>query len=61
MVQMLSLTRDELSKTMKQAEDWGLVTTEQANAAAGFNDSLTDLRFGYSAVSTQVALSFYLC
>ncbi|WP_257590116.1 phage tail tape measure protein [Salmonella enterica] len=58
MVQMLSLTRDELSKTMKQAEDWGLVTTEQANAAAGFNDSLTDLRFGYSAVSTQVALSF---
>ncbi|EEU4853469.1 hypothetical protein HBD74_004657 [Salmonella enterica] len=58
MVQMLSLTRDELSKTIKQAEDWGLVTAEQANAAADFNDSLTDLRFGYSAVSTQVALSF---
>ncbi|CNI12069.1 Phage-related protein [Yersinia frederiksenii] len=58
MVQMLSLTRDELAKTMKQADDWGLVTAEQASSAADFNDSLTDLRFGYSAVSTQLALSF---
>lgn len=58
MVQMLSLSREELDKSLKQARDWGVVTTEQADAAAEFNNSLKDLRMGYSSVSTQVALSF---
>ena len=58
MVQMLSLSREELDKSLKQARDWGVVTTEQADAAADFNKSLKDLRMGYSSVSTQVALSF---
>lgn len=58
MVQMLSLSREQLDKSLKQARDWGVVTTEQADAAAEFNNSLKDLRMGYSSVSTQVALSF---
>ncbi|HHJ0550374.1 TPA: hypothetical protein ACQE9T_003303 [Escherichia coli] len=58
MVQMLSLSREELDKSLKQARDWGVVTTEQADAAAEFNNSLKDLRMGYSSVSTQVALGF---
>ncbi|EJB8470765.1 hypothetical protein MW376_000806 [Citrobacter freundii] len=58
MVQMLSLSREELDKSLKQARDWGVVTTEQADAAAEFNNSLKDLRMGYSSVSTQLALSF---
>ncbi|HEM7929941.1 TPA: phage tail tape measure protein [Citrobacter braakii] len=58
MVQMLSLSREELDKSLKQARDWGVVTTEQADAAAEFNNSLKDLRMGYSSVTTQVALSF---
>lgn len=58
MVQMLSLSREELDKSLQQAHDWGVVTTEQADAAAEFNNSLKDLRMGYSSVSTQVALSF---
>ncbi|ARJ43307.1 phage tail tape measure protein [Pantoea alhagi] len=58
MVQMLSLSREELDKSLQQARDWGVVTTEQADAAADFNNSLKDLRMGYSSVSTQVALSF---
>ncbi|CAM7644859.1 Phage tail tape measure protein [Citrobacter portucalensis] len=58
MVQMLSLSREELDKSLKQARDWGVVTTEQTDAAAEFNNSLKDLRMGYSSVSTQVALSF---
>ncbi|HAT2326263.1 TPA: phage tail tape measure protein [Citrobacter freundii] len=58
MVQMLSLSREELDKSLQQAHDWGVVTTEQADAAAEFNKSLKDLRMGYSSVSTQVALSF---
>ncbi|EPR2301232.1 hypothetical protein ACU01P_004588 [Yersinia enterocolitica] len=58
MVQMLSLSREELDKSLKQARDWGVVTIEQADAAAEFNNSLKDLRMGYSSVSTQVALGF---
>lgn len=58
MVQMLSLSREELDKSLKQARDWGVVTTEQADAAAEFNKSLKDLRMGYDSVSTQVALGF---
>ncbi|MCQ4169756.1 phage tail tape measure protein [Hafnia paralvei] len=58
MVQMLSLSREELDKSLKQARDWGIVTTEQADAAAEFNKSLKDLRMGYDSVSTQVALGF---
>ena len=58
MVQMLSLSREELDKSLKQARDWGVVTTEQADAAAEFNNSLKDLRMGYNSVSTQVALGF---
>ncbi|MFU2148834.1 phage tail tape measure protein [Hafnia paralvei] len=58
MVQMLSLSREELDKSLKQARDWGVVTTEQADAAAEFNNSLKDLRMGYDSVSTQVALGF---
>lgn len=58
MVQMLSLSREELDKSLKQARDWGVVTTAQADAAAEFNNSLKDLRMGYSSVSTQLALSF---
>lgn len=58
MIQMLSLSSEEIAKLTKTAQGLGVVTQEQADAAAAFNDSLTTLKYGMQAVQNSVAVGF---
>ena len=58
LLQTLSLSSEELSKLTDQAKSFGLVTQEQADAAAAYNDSLTTLRFAMQSIRQQVAVGF---
>lgn len=56
LVQLLSLTSSELDKTRAKARELGIVTKEQADAAASLNDSMTTLKFGLDGVRNSVAV-----
>lgn len=58
LIQTLSLSSDELGRLMMQAKNFGLVTQEQADAAAAYQDSLTTLRFAMQSIRQQVAVGF---
>lgn len=58
MIQLLSLTSDEVDKLRLRASRLGTVTEEQGDAVAAYNDSLTTLRFGMQGIQNMVAVGF---
>jgi hypothetical protein len=56
-LQLLNATSDEVGKLVDQARALGIVTTEQAEAAAAFQDSLGIAKFAVSALTQQIAIS----
>lgn len=58
MVQLLSLTGDEIEGLQKKSEALGIVTQEQADQFADYNDSLTTLGKGFEGLKFQVAIGF---
>lgn len=58
MIQMLSLTSEEMNQLVEESRMFGQITTEQAETAAEFNDSLDRVKMAFSALSAQLALSF---
>ena len=56
LVQMLNQTDEEINTLIGRAQRLGVVTKDQADQAASYNDSLTTLRFGLRAVQTQMAV-----
>lgn len=58
MVQLLSLTGDEIEGLQKKSEALGIVTQEQADQFADYNDSLTTLGKGFDGIKFQVAIGF---
>lgn len=58
LIQLVSLSSDEVGKLTDRARSLGIVTQEQADNAAAFNDSLTTLKFGLSGIQNAVAVGF---
>ena len=58
LIQLVSLSADEVGKLTARARALGVVTNEQADNAAAFNDSLTTLKFGLSGIQNAVAVGF---
>ena len=58
LIQLVSLSADEVGKLTDRARTLGVVTQEQADNAAAFNDSLTTLKFGLGAIQNAVAVGF---
>lgn len=58
MLQTLSLTSAEIEQLTNKARGLGVVTQEQADSAAAFNDSLTTLKYGMTAIQNSVAVGF---
>jgi len=58
MIQMLSLSSDEINQLIEESKMFGQVTKEQAEIGAEFNDSLDRVKMAFSAISMQLALSF---
>lgn len=55
-LQFLNATSEEVGALVDQARALGIVTAEQADAAAAFQDSLGVAKFAVSALSQQVAI-----
>ncbi|WP_370603825.1 hypothetical protein [Citrobacter braakii] len=58
MVQLLSMTGEEISSLQNKAEALGVVTQDQADQFAAYNDSLTTLGKGFDGIKFQVAVGF---
>lgn len=58
MVQLLSLTGDEIEGLQDKAAALGIVTQDQADQFAAYNDSLTTLGKGFDGIRFQVAIGF---
>lgn len=58
LIQLVSLSSEEVGKLTDRARSLGIVTQEQADSAAAFNDSLTTLKFGLSGIQNAVAVGF---
>jgi len=56
-VQLLSKSGTEIDKLKKKARQLGVVTQQQSEETVKFNNSLTALRFGASAVQRQIAMA----
>lgn len=55
-LQLLNSTSEEVGALVEQSRRLGIVTTEQAEAAAKLQDSLAIAKFGMSALRQQVAI-----
>jgi hypothetical protein len=56
-LQLLNATNEEVGALTEKARALGIVTTEQAQAAADFQDSLGVAKFAVSALSQQIAIN----
>lgn len=56
-LQLLNATSEEIGALTEKARALGIVTTEQAEAAAAFQDSLDTAKFAVSALSQQIAIN----
>lgn len=56
MLQTLNLTNREMSQLRETARDLGVLTSEQADQAVAYNDSLTTLRFGFDGLQRMIAV-----
>lgn len=57
LVQLLSKTSSEIGALTSRAKELGVLTKEQADAAADYNDSITTLQFGLDALRQQIAVA----
>ncbi len=57
LVQLLSKSNSELSGLMAKAREMGVLTKEQADAAADYNDSITTLNFAMDALRQHIAVA----
>lgn len=55
-LQLLNATSEEVDLLVEKSRALGIVTTEQAEAAASFQDSLGIARFGVNALGQQIAV-----
>jgi len=55
-LQLLNATSEEVAVLVEKSRALGIVTTEQAQAAAEFQDSLDTAKFAVSAISQQIAI-----
>ena len=58
LLQMMNLTGEQIDKLRERARKFGTVTQDQGNNVADYNDALTTLRYGLSAVQKTVAVGF---
>lgn len=58
LVQLLSATSGQLGELRKKARDLGVITKEQADLTASYNDSLTTLKFAFGSVQNAIAIGF---
>lgn len=58
MVQLLSLTGEEIEGLQNKASALGVITQQQADQFAAYNDSLTTLGKGFDGIKFQVAIGF---
>lgn len=58
MLQTLSLSSEELAELIGQANAFGVVSAEQAEAASAFTDSMGRLGFAMKAIQNVVAVGF---
>lgn len=56
-LQLLNATSEEVGVLVEKSRALGIVTTEQAEAAAAFQDSLGIAKFAVSALSQQIAIN----
>lgn len=56
LVQLLRLSGSEMDRLRGKARSLGIITKQDADAAASFNDSLTTLRFGLAAIKNNLAI-----
>lgn len=57
-VQLLMKTNEEMDGLRNRARDLGIVTKEQADATADYNDSLTTLNTAFNGIKRQIAVGF---
>lgn len=57
LAQTLGLTAEEMAKLNKEAEGFGIMSQEQIDQAAAFNDALDQLKFGMDGFTNQMMLS----
>jgi len=58
MLQTLQLSTDAIDGLIKKAKALGVLSQDDANQIASFNDSLTTLKFGLDNVQKRLAISF---
>lgn len=58
LLQTLNLTNEQMLELRATANGLGVVTKEQADAAADFNDALFTLGFGMDSIKNRVAVGF---
>lgn len=58
LVQLLGQTDEQMAGLAARARELGIVTQEQGDAAAAFNDSLTVLGYGMDAIKNSIAVGF---
>jgi len=56
-LQLLNATSEEIGTLVEKSRALGIVTTEQAEKAAAFQDSLDTAKFAVSALSQQIAIN----
>ncbi len=54
---LMKLSTEELKAMGNEAEQFGIITTHQANKAALFNNSVEKLKFGLGALKNTIAIS----
>lgn len=58
LIQMLSLTNEQMGSLSDKAQKLGVLTKQNADDAAAFNDSLTTLKFAFSGIQNMIAVGF---
>lgn len=56
LTQLLMQTDEQMAALVKRARELGVLTKEQGDAAANYNDSLTVMRYAMNAIKQQIAV-----
>jgi len=58
LIQLLGRTGSEMDSLREKAKNLGVITQEQADATADYNDSITTLKFGFNGLQNIIAVGF---
>jgi len=58
LIQTLNLSGKEIDNLVNKAKSLGVVTQQQAQQVANFNDSFTTLKYGINSIQKQIAIAF---